>query len=193
MRTLRARFLDRLRGEGGVTLPELLIYSLLSVVVLGIVGNILIQSLRVTQTVRAVDETATNAQLAGFAVERGIRNASAFRLTPNGPDQFLVARVAGAGDTITWMCTAWYFDNSKQELRQKQSPGSIVMPDDDELKQWTLLGENIEKLGTDPHIFSGSWPTLDLAYDGAAEGYARVTIAASATARPTIEESAPCF
>src|SRR5690554_6261012 len=102
MRSFRSRIHRMQENEDGLTLPELIIYSLLAVVVLGIVGNILIQSLKIETAVRAVTETTTQAQLGAYAVQTGIRNASDFKVTDNGSDQLLVARTAGSGATLTW-------------------------------------------------------------------------------------------
>ena len=90
-------------SERGFTLVELLIYSLLLIIVLGIVGAMLASTVSTSKSVNSVTSASTAAQLASESVVRGIRNASDFRLTtPTGTDQLLVARTALGGATINW-------------------------------------------------------------------------------------------
>ena len=94
--------------ERGFTLVELLIYSMLMVVVLAIVGGMIVSFTSTSKTVGSITQVSTSGQLAAQSVERGIRNASDFRLTtPTGTDQLLIARTAGGGTDLTWKCAAW--------------------------------------------------------------------------------------
>ena len=195
MRGFRSRIQRMRENEDGLTLPELIIYSLLAVVVLGIVGNILIQSLKIETAVRAVTETTTQAQLGAYAVQTGIRNASDFQVTDNGGDQLLVARTAGSGSTLTWSCLAWYYSEAEGTIRQSRSPGAITMPSASDLLDWTLIAEDIARPATPAFngIFNGGFPALSIQYIGNPPGEIPVAINSSATARTDLQESGPCF
>lgn len=195
MRSFRLRIQRMRDNEDGLTLPELIIYSLLAVVVLGIVGNILIQSLKIERSVRAVTETTTQAQLGAYAVQTGIRNASDFQLTDNGDDQLLVARTAGSGATLTWSCVAWYYSDSEGTIRQSRSPAAITMPSAADLLDWSLIAEDIARPASPSFdgIFSGGFPALSIQYIGNPPDETPVAINSSATARTDLQESAPCF
>lgn len=100
--------LERMRiDQRGITLVELLVYMVLATVVLSIVGGLLISSLTTQRTVRSAAEATTIGQLIVRSIDRGVRNASAVRVTDSG--RLLVARTTGAA-ADSWVCRAWYID-----------------------------------------------------------------------------------
>lgn len=132
------------RLDHGVSMAELLIYSLLLGGVMTIIGSLLINSLRTEDTVSGVIDASTSAQLTAESVSTGIRNSSVFKLeTVNGSDQLLRARVVDKNGT--WTCSAWYYSNSGNSVRFSQNTGLLTATgyNSAALATWTLLASNV--------------------------------------------------
>ena len=171
-----------------------MIYTALSLVVLGIVGGILIVSLTTQQSVTTTSLAASSAQLVADTVETGIRNSTAFTLTtqPSG-NQFLVARSAGAGSSPSWECVAWYYTaGASGSVHYLHRATSIAAPSSSDLASWTLLGAGISPTQGST-IFSGSTTVLSLNFKESSPGNPTVTIATSVTSQAGPVMSAPCF
>ena len=171
-------------SERGFTLVELLIYSLLLIIVLGIVGAMLVSTVSTSKSVNSVTSASTAAQLASESVVRGIRNASDFQLTtPTGTDQLLVARTALGGATINWVCVAWYYSAAGGgTIRYTTSPTTILPPTAAQLTVWELLDTGVAPVsGTG--IFSATGAQLNLAFNGLAGSRPAVSITSSAFSR----------
>jgi len=97
------------RADAGFTLIEMLVACALFSLVILVAGGIMMGQFSAQGQVSAVTSTTTDAQLAGNSIDAGIRNSSGFKLSAVGADQFLVARVAGAGAALVRHCTAWYY------------------------------------------------------------------------------------
>lgn len=186
-------------NDEGFTLPELLIYSLLLVIVMGIIGSLLISMLTVEQQVRTVTSATTSAQLASNVIQDGVRNARAFAVSDIGlldaDDQVLLASVASNDDPVTWHCAAWYFSAADSTIRYKLAgvqDTPIDLPTAAELQQWSLLSENV-KPPASGNIFSSTGTQLSLEFTTEAQDETAVTIDSSATSRAGQWESAPCF
>lgn len=184
---------DTTRGESGFTLIELLIYMMLLVIVLAIVGAMLTSTTSASKAVGSITGASTSGQLAAESVERGIRNASDFRLTtPTGTDQLLIARTAGGGATLTWQCVAWYYSASDSSLRYTASATAIPTPSSTDLTHWTLLGREIApSAGTS--IFSATGPQLTLSFTIHADGHPPQALTSTAVSRAGSSGTPACY
>jgi type II secretory pathway pseudopilin PulG len=185
------------RDDRGFSLPEMIVYMLLLVVVLGIVGSIIVSSQRVESRVRVSTQASTSAQLAADSVETGIRNSRAFSIVDVGEDQLLIARTVDEGQPVTWSCTRWFFDKSEGTLRTNvvdpATPSSLSAPTAAQLAQWTLLTSDIRQAGsTRPFTIVGT-TQLTIKFETGARARSGTVISSSADSRAARWESAPCF
>jgi Tfp pilus assembly protein PilV len=189
----------RERPESGMTLVELLIYSLLLVVVLVVAGGIMISSLQSQQTVSTVSSAASTGQLVSTNVSQGIRNASAFQVsTPTGLGDLLRSRtvsVTSAG-VATWQCQAW-FRTSGGRFYIKSASSAVAAPAvEADLATWTLIAEGVELPPGASQAFNASSGQLTLAVSVTADDAAPVLISTTIVSRPQTDTgTAPttCF
>lgn len=188
----------RISDESGMSMAELLIYSLLLSLVLGIIGSLLISTLRTESTVRSVVDATTEAQLAARSIDTGIRNASAHTLLPQANNnQLVLARVAKGTEDISWACAAWYYTSSatgEGTIRYKESTDPIAVPaDSSEVADWLLLAEGVQPI-TGLDIFSGSGDTLTMSFEvSAGPENPPASIQTSTIRRVTVWDSDTCF
>jgi prepilin-type N-terminal cleavage/methylation domain-containing protein len=181
----------------GFTLIELLVYMMLIGLVLAIVGAMMTNTMRTSNTVTSVTEASNAGQFAAHSIEKGIRNSSDFNLTsPAGNDQLLIARTALSGATLTWKCAAWYYSSAGDgSIRYMISDGAIPLaPTSAQLATWTLLAEGIEPV-TGTTIFSTpvSSKQLSIAFHGLAGDHPPVAISSSAHSRAGAVGSPACY
>jgi Tfp pilus assembly protein PilW len=136
------------RDESGVTLAEVIVVFLLSVVVLSTVGGIYISTIRVQQVVGAMTGTTTQGQLVANSLDRGIRNASAFQITtlPSG-DQVVRARSLDGSTSGLWVCMAWYYvkaDGGSIRSIRGADGQVIAVPTSSALANWSLLASGVK-------------------------------------------------
>ena len=182
--------------ESGLTMVELMIYSLLLAGVLAIIGSLLISTLRTESTVSGVVDATTAAQLAAKSIESGVRNSSGFQLTAvNTTDQVLLARVTDSAGV--WTCRAWYYSNTENTIRALSSTSKILPASwtTASLASWTLLASGVEpavgKPASDP-IFTSAGQYVTMNFRVLAESYPPATISSSAARRIT-QGSTQCF
>lgn len=206
-----SRLVGRLRradGDAGITLVELLVYSVLSVVVITVVGSLLVRTLVSQRDVRSVTGATTAAQLVAASVEAGVRNAAAVRppVTLEGADELLVARVAqvDAAGTPGWRCQGWFYDASESTLSTRTTPASagsaaITAPTTaGHLATWTVLATGVDLAPGVPRAFTHEpgVPAAGVRLDVEVAAGTRkpVRISTRVTQRPQgSTESAPCF
>lgn len=181
--------------ERGFTLVELLIYSVLSVIVLLIVGGFLINSLSAERTVRDLTTASSSGQLVAQSISSGVRDASALMVTaPSAGTELLVVRTMGTADVPDWTCQAWYYGAG--EIRTRTSSGAIPIPDATTVTDWTLIGEWIQPASSDP-VFTLIGNRVDLNLEVTTGDGQPVLISTSAVSRQPIPAtgviSAPCF
>lgn len=186
----------RLRRSGeGFTLIELLVTSMLFVLVFMLVAGIMISALTAQRTVSTVSTSTTEAQFVASTIDDRIRNASEFQVTAQGADQLLVARVAGAGATLTWKCYGWYFSaaNGGSIRMTTTDPGTkIIAPTSAQVATWTLLLTGVAPR-TGSTIFTASGSQLAVAFNATAGTNKPVAID-FATARLTgVSEALTCY
>lgn len=184
------------RDDSGLTMVELLVYSLLLAGVMTIIGSLLINTLRTEDTVSGVTDATTAAQLTATSVSTGVRNSSGFLLSTVGSsDQVLVARVTD--DDGVWTCRAWYYSNSENSIRTLSSATKILPASwtAASLQGWLLLASGVQpKQGaaaTAP-IFSFAGSTLKMDFRVLAEDYPPATITSSAAVR-LAQGSTQCY
>ncbi|GAB3028522.1 hypothetical protein GCM10027052_00060 [Parafrigoribacterium mesophilum] len=189
-------------SEKGFTLIELLVYMLLTGLVLAIVGAMMINTMRTSNTVSSVTDASSAGQLVAHSVEKGIRNSSDFLLTsPTGNDQLLLARTALGGDPIQWMCAAWYYSPvDGGSIRYKVSTSAIVVATASDTASWTLLDQGIV-----PKITAGTPPVpvgifkkaaderLVLSFSGLAGDHPPVDVTSSAVSRAGATGEPICY
>lgn len=144
IRRLRARLAD----DSGITLSEVLVVALLSVLVLGVVGGVYISSLGIQKLVGSLNQTTSDGQLVATSIDRAVRNGSEFQITtlPSG-DQLVRVRSLDGSAGAAWHCTAYYFSLSEASIRMERQPDDtvIVAPSAAALKTWSLLAQGVER------------------------------------------------
>ncbi|HRN28265.1 MAG TPA: hypothetical protein PK781_02015 [Terrimesophilobacter sp.] len=185
----------RVASDDGLTLVELLVYSLLLVGVMLIVGTIMISSLNIEQMVRTSTQSASSAQLAASSIESGVRNGTAVAVEHEGDDRVVLVRTAGSDPaTVTWHCAAWYFSESAGTIRYSQSASDaspITVPSSEPL-DWALLASGVEAVESN-EVFSFSGGTLTIEFQGTSDSMQPVLIKSSSVVRAGTWESASCF
>jgi hypothetical protein len=187
--------LARLRRDDGLTLTELIVSSMLFSLVVLVAGAIVVGQISAQQQVSAITSATTDAQLAGATIDTGIRNSSGFELSAVGSDQFLVARVAGGGSTLQWVCRAWYYSASADTIRMTSTtPGTpMAVPTAGDLASWTLLADGITPTsGTT--IFTASGDLLTVSFRAKTDDDNKpVAIKLSSAPLAGVTESTTCY
>lgn len=132
------------RDDEGFTLIELLVASMISLLVLIMVGSLLVNTLKTDRTVRTASQDATSAQLVAKSVSQGVRNATNFWHSPSGSvPEILLTRTIGPSTGPDWVCRAWSFadgqvrtSTSSTAIPQTQTAASV--------QSWTLLADGVE-------------------------------------------------
>lgn len=157
--SIRSR-LDRIRSDDGLTLPELLVVSIVTTMLLIAVGGIYISTLTAQRTVSQLTQGSNSAQLVARSIDSGVRNAVFFGGTPVRTDasgnQLLVACTAGSATPIQYSWTAWYYSPSgRGELRMHQFAANAEpgMPTATAASGWTLLLTGVSPRGAGGAVF----------------------------------------
>jgi hypothetical protein len=174
----------------GFSLVELLIYSVLSVVVLFIVGGILINSLTVARSVREASEASNAGQLVATSVGHGVRNANEiWQSAPGIVPQILMVRTVGSEDTPNWRCQAWSYDSG--EIRTTASAAAIsTVQTSDSVESWMLLAEGVQPLivaAVPAPVFTVAGQRVNLALDMSTGEGQPVLISTSSVSRHPFE------
>lgn len=191
--------------DAGITLVELLIYSVLMLVVLTLVGTILYRALVSQRDVRDVTDASNAAQLVSASFERGVRNASKIAYTTSAGDELLAVRArVGSSTAPSWACEGWFYDASALTLYTKTVPAAgapnpaITAPvSTADYATWTTLARGLSPRAPSTAVFTPDGlpiATVDLNISVAAGQRRPVVIVTQATKRPQgSTESAPCF
>ena len=180
-------------AEGGFTLVELLIYSLLTVLVLFIAGGILMNGFTGERVVRGLTEAANSAQVTVESIERGVRNAEGLRIsTPSGTDQMLVVRTAVPTGSYSVECVAWYYSVADRTIRTTTAATTIsAAPTTTERASWTLLADGVGPVASEP-VFSQNGNTVEFQFQVDAGDNAPIKIHSSSNSRAEALEASPC-
>ncbi len=127
---MMARMRDRSqRDEQGFTLPELLVYSVLLIVVLGLAGSMFIRLIYAQRDIKSLSEANNESQLVFKQVELDLRNADWAEVGENGTLLVLRTRLASAVDSSTAVCVGYYYNNLDGTLHRKQTSDSAPTTD----------------------------------------------------------------
>jgi Tfp pilus assembly protein PilW len=184
--------LRRMSDDDGFTLVETLVYGIISVVVLGIIGSMVVNNATVSRDVRASTDAAGSGQIVARSIDQGVRDAAWLSAPTTGATQFFTALTIKSGASVTWQCQAWYFDSSGGgTIYTKTSPAKITQPTTS-LTGWRSLATGVTPNGS-ASVFSLTAKTLTLSMLVAAPPKSPVLIQTSATARQTTTASNPCL
>lgn len=185
----------RLRDDAGFTMIELIVVVALLGAVLIAVGGMYISTLNAERQVSGDTSAASNAQLAARAIDDAMRNGSSFYVTAGfDGGQLLVVRTAGAGSSLDWSCSAWYYtpENGGEVRTDVRPDGSTIgLPGNTELDDWTLLVSGLTASGP---VFTATDDVLQVAFETVdSAGRTTTTIAFASTLSPAeAEESDTC-
>lgn len=180
------RALRRLRrDEGGFTLVELLVVSLLLAVVLGVIAGIYLSTARTQSSVSEVSNASTGAQSAATSIDRAVRTATEVHQLGAG-GSLIVARIPGStGDEPEFRCNAWYYEVATPGriwFKSFADGTTVSEPTTAQLDSWTLLLEGVRSRGSSGTIFGLAQGALTVAFDATAGDHPSVKI--DMTTRP---------
>lgn len=181
-------------GDRGISLIELLVYMMLSIVMLLIVGGLLINTLNTEKQIRSITASASSGQIVTQSVAQGVRNASDLQLTaPSSDSQLLRTRSIGNADTGVWTCRAWFIDGGS--IWTTSSSAAIAAPAESDLDDWLLLADDLAPAGSSEiFVLTGRQVDMNFAADVADGGSTLFTTSAvSRQDVPVIVENPVCF
>ena len=191
---------ERHHPEAGISLVELLIYALLSLVVLAVVGGVLASGLKTQATVQTVTDATTTAQQIVSSVQSGVRNASAVTIVspPTAGSQMLIARVVAMDPSSTApSCQAWYYtpSNGGALYTKKTTPASVIaVPASDPPTGWSLLGVGVAPLSSGGAVFTApAGLRVELNLYVAAASQPKVRMSSTIYTPQTTTVSTPCY
>ncbi len=196
MTTLRS---ERPHPEGGITLVELIIYALLSIIVLAVVGGVLANGLQTQARVKTVTDAATTAQQIVSSIQSGVHNSSAVTIVSPSTtgSQMLIARVIGMDTASTATCQAWYYtpSNGGAMYTKKTSPAAVIAaPTSDPPSGWSLLGVGVTPSSPSGSVFTApAGLRVDLTFNVAAVSQPYVSMLTTIYTPQTTTVSAPCY
>jgi type II secretory pathway pseudopilin PulG len=143
LRSLRARAERADATDGGFTLVELLVASMISIIVLGLVGSLFLKTMETQRSVEDAADTTNDAKVVfddlqssvRLAVEVDVRTAAAMTTEPaDGKGDVLVLKSRLNEGVVTsrttWRCVAWYVapDRTLHRLVVSPPPASGTEP-----------------------------------------------------------------
>jgi type II secretory pathway pseudopilin PulG len=184
--------------EGGITLIELLVSSMLAIVILTIAGSMLISGLRTQETATSVTDATTSAQQIARSLQAGVRNASALSTTTGGDpgSQVLLARVLDStANSTSAHCQAWYYTTQNGgAVYTTTNSAAIAIPGGPPGSGWTLLGTGVSPSASGGPVFlAPSNSRVELTYKVAAAAHPYVLINTTTFTQQAATVSAPCF
>lgn len=167
--------------DAGVSLLEVILAILLSSLILIAIPMVLVTSLNTQRDVAGVSEATSRGQGMGSVLERAMRNALAFDVSPDGTR--LRVRTSLDGDLA---CQGFLFSGGRASIIQTSS----ALPDD--AAAWTPWETGIGRDGGTPYLAT-TGTKVSYAFTVATDS-APVRIAGAAAARTVATgESAPCW
>lgn len=106
------------RDDSGFTLVELIVYSILLILIIGVAGGLLINMIRGQQDVVAYSDANESGQLAFSQLERDLRNAAIVVAADDGNLLVLDTRTASSADEDVWVCVGYYLNTADGNLRR---------------------------------------------------------------------------
>ncbi|RNE59217.1 PulJ/GspJ family protein [Cryobacterium tepidiphilum] len=188
------------RNDEGLTLIELLVAMMVSLVVLLIVGSLLVNTLKTERTVRTATQDTSSAQLVAKSVSQGVRNATDFWHSPAGSvPEILMARTQrtiDAGGNPVWVCRAWSFADGQVRTATSSTPIAKTQTAAS-VQSWTLLADGVEATTAGSvalPVFAWSGRKVDLALNVSTGTPEPTLIHTTAVSRQEpAAAGAPCF
>lgn len=156
-----------IRDDAGMTLPEVIIVSLITTLVLIAVGGMYISTVRTERVISNLTGSTSSAQLIARSIDAGVRNGVLVRPITSGGDggQLLLVCSASADPTVNvddvddleYRWRAWYYSpHGDGEIRERTfaSDAAPVAPTLDELDEWTLLLSGVTPRIGDDEVFA---------------------------------------
>ncbi|MFW7415194.1 PulJ/GspJ family protein [Demequina sp. SO4-18] len=107
----------RTRDEG-FTLVELVVYSVLLILMMGIAATLFIQMLTVQREVGAMADASNSAQLTFAELERDLRNAGTATISDTGSLLVMRTRTASSAGEGVDQCVGYFIDDASASLRR---------------------------------------------------------------------------
>lgn len=123
VRAIRRRLAER--SDEGVTLVELLVYSVLLVGMMTLVGTILINTMWTNHHILRLNEASNHSQSQLEAIALAVRNASDVEVRDSG-NLLLVKRRSTLESTVptAGVCSGWYFNPATGNLHAAHDPAT---------------------------------------------------------------------
>lgn len=119
----------RRADEAGFSLVELIVYSLLMIVVLGLAGAAFIQMLISQRDITAMADASNEQQLAFQQLELDLRNADWVEVRHGGTLLVMRTRVATTGSPDVSRCVGYFYSAADEELRRVSTTVSATTAD----------------------------------------------------------------
>lgn len=163
-----------------MTLVELILYSLIGALFVGLLATLFATNLQAGEETRSRDTATGTAQVVAETLQTSVRNAAAIRIDGS------TLRAQVATGASQWECRAWALESG--ELRYETSPTAISLGATD---GWTPLAKGVSgtKDGGSPFLLSGA-DTVSIGYT-VTVGEATVKITSAATAQAKAEGAVP--
>jgi len=153
-----------LADDRGITLVELVIYSMILAVVVAAVGSMTVAGLAGQRSIGAAGSAASEAQVVTESITNGVRTA-AFIAGPTavpGVGTILATTTASfpSVSSVEWECRAWLATTDGRLFqRTAEATGPIAPPaslDDAALTGWILLAEGVSPVAGSTEIFGAT-------------------------------------
>lgn len=142
--------------DDGFTLVELIVYSVLLILIMGIAATLFIRMITVQRDVTAMADANNAAQVTFAELERDLRNAAWANVSQSGDLLVMRTRVATSGADATSRCVGYYVDADADALRRTtsqagtsaalaaSSPGALSTA----VATWTVSREGMSAVGS---------------------------------------------
>lgn len=168
VRAIRRRLAER--SDEGVTLVELLVYSVLLVGMMTLVGTILINTMWTNHHILRLNEASNHSQSQLEAMALAVRNASEVEVLDGGNLLIVHRRSTLEGDANQGVCSGWYFnpttnnlhaahdaaDGSSRTATARGNPGAAA--------SWPVMIEGVSPLAG-PQVFTQTDNNVQIGID----------------------------
>ena len=173
----------RRADDRGATLVELIVYIALGALVLALIASLFAAGVRSQAAAAERDAATGKAALITGSLQSSIRNASAFRVEPDG--RTLRARVATG--TASWECQAWTL-TAGGDFRFTTSPYAIRIRT---IPGWTTVASGVATADGGPlFVRSGARVTYELVVTDQDQ---ILPLSGGVTAQAVLEGSGACW
>ncbi|ASR54478.1 PilW family protein [Cellulomonas sp. CW35] len=206
LRTRVRRAVREDRADAGFSMVELIVASMMSIIMLGIIGSLFIKTLQTQGAVTDTTTTSNNAKVVfdelqaavRLAVETDVRSSTSMAVEPtDGRGDVLILKTrqnqGEVASTGTWRCVAWYLDADDQlhkitrPAQASGTPATSVNP-----ASWPIVARGVAAIsGASPFVALEPAVDAEAWYPGSIqaaltfrEGDSRVPVDLSSTIVP---------